>query len=166
MQLLTPKPLTQAAFQDFGEVIDFESARSFPINCGLTTRYHDLATLDTHHKNGYTQVNLFHTKPVAMPHKVRVLERHPLGSQCFIPMDDYPFLVLVAKPAGEISFQDLAVFITTGKQAVNFYKNTWHHYHLVLRESRFVVIDRGGEGENLEEIALREDIELQVPVFP
>ena len=165
MDVLTPKPLSQEVFKEFGEVIELENGRHFSINYGLTTKYQDLATIDTSKNNGHTQVNLFHTRPVAMPHRVRILERHPLGSQLFMPMDDYPFLVLVSRPAGEITFQDLVLFITNGKQAVNLYRNTWHHYHLVLRESRFIVIDRGGEGENLEEMNFYQDVQLHVPVF-
>lgn len=71
MRNLTPQPLTQAAFAPYGEVIDVRSARQIPINYGLTTRFNDLASIDTGDENGRTIVNVFRSRPVALPHTVK-----------------------------------------------------------------------------------------------
>ena len=87
------------------------------------------------------------------------MERHPLGSQGFIPMNSEPFLVLVGKNKDKLSAQDLILFKTNGNQGINLYKNTWHHYQLVLKGPQdFLVIDRGGRGNNLEEIEISDEV--------
>ena len=131
----------------------------FPINHGLTTRYHDLCNIDTSDQGGRAIVSVFRTSPLALPHQVRFMERHPLGSQGFIPTTDIPFLVLVGRKCETLTGADLTLFATNGKQGVNIKKNTWHHFQIVLeRTADFIVIDRGGEGENLEEIEVDGDI--------
>ena len=149
---LTINPLTAEQFAPFGEVIDLETAKQYPINDGLTTRFHDLCTIDSLDQGGRPIVNVFRTSPIPLPHKVVKLERHPLGSQAFIPMDTSPFLVLVGKSGDRLTTQDLQLFITNGRQGINLFKNCWHHFQLGLGEQRdFLVIDRGGVGDNLEE---------------
>ncbi|NKB76798.1 MAG: ureidoglycolate lyase [Gammaproteobacteria bacterium] len=158
---LTINPLTAETFAPFGEVIELENAKQFPINEGLTTRFHDLCTIDTLDQGGKPIVNVFRTNPITLPHRIQKMERHPLGSQSFIPMgngdtvDNAAFLVLVGNPGDSLTPEDLTLFITNGRQGVNLHKNTWHHFQLVLDEQRdFLVIDRGGPRENLEEIAV------------
>ncbi|MEM7195080.1 MAG: ureidoglycolate lyase [Pseudomonadota bacterium] len=157
---LNAVPLTEAAFERYGEVIDLRQAQTQSINGGLTCRYHDLVTVDTADGGGCTLVNVFRTAPIPLPHKVVVMERHPLGSQAFLPMDQAPFLVLVGEPEkNALKAIDLTLFITDGHQGVNFNKNCWHHYQLVLGKTRdFVVIDRGGDGQNLEECVISDSV--------
>ena len=155
MTELTARPLTEEAFAPYGEVIDLRKAQTQDINYGLTTRYHDLASIDTLREGGRTLVNVFRSAPITLPHTVRVMERHPLGSQAFIPMNDRPFLVLVGKGIDRLEVESLQLFITDGEQGVNYHANTWHHYQMVLGQtSDFLVIDRGGPGNNLEEVQL------------
>jgi ureidoglycolate lyase len=53
-------------------------------------------------------------------------------------------------------------FIARGTQGVNYRRNVWHHPLLVLEDdSRFLVIDRGGPGDNLEEVSLSETVYLE-----
>jgi len=165
---LTARPLTAEAFADFGQVIDLAAPRGAPemrINDGLTTRFHDLFTIDTASDGGRPVASIFRSEPLPLPHRVRVMERHPLGSQAFIPLDELPFLVLVAAAAGAsatLAAAQLQLFISNGKQGVNLRKNTWHHFQIVLGRRRdFLVIDRGGAGANLEEA--RVDGEAWIP---
>jgi len=167
MRNLIPVPLTSDAFAQFGEVIDLATAKQIPINYGSTTRFNDLATIDTGDENGRTLINVFRSRPVSLPHTVKIMERHPLGSQAFLSMSDIAFLVLVAPPVQTVHADDLELFITDGRQGVNFYKNTWHHYQLVLgRQTDFVVIDRGGRGENLVEVELRGEAQILAEDLP
>ena len=156
--------MTKAAFAAFGEVVELQGARQIPINDGLTTRFHDLFTIDVNDDGGRPVVSVFRTAPLPLPHRVRSLERHPKGSQAFLPVDEIPFLVLVAASTGSASPvvpSDMSLFITNGRQGVNLYKNTWHHFHIVLGKPRdFIVVDRGGgaDGDNLEETCVNGEV--------
>jgi ureidoglycolate lyase len=156
MKTLAIEPLTREAFAPFGDVIELEGAREIPINLGTTIRYHDLANVDINDAGGRTLVNLFRGQPRTLPFEVKMLERHPLGSQAFIPFDEKPYLVVVA-PAGDLDPQAIRAFVTCGWQGVNYAKGVWHHPLLALGEvSDFIVVDRGGDGLNLNEQNLRE----------
>jgi ureidoglycolate lyase len=151
MKTLAIEPLTREAFAPFGDVIELEGAKQIPINLGTTIRFHDLAKVDVTDEGGRTLVNLFRGQPRELPFEVKMLERHPLGSQAFVPLNDKPYLVVVA-PAGELDESKVRAFVTSGWQGVNYAKGVWHHPLLSLGEvSDFVVVDRGGEGVNLHE---------------
>jgi ureidoglycolate lyase len=151
---LTIEPLTRGAFEPFGDVIELDGARQIPINLGTTIRYHDLARIDVAEGGGRPLVNLFRGQPRTLPFEVTMLERHPLGSQAFIPLTDKPYLIVVA-PAGEFQFDDVRAFVTRGWQGVNYAKGVWHHPLIALDTvSDFIVIDRGGEGPNCDERTL------------
>jgi ureidoglycolate lyase len=156
MKTLTIEPLTREAFAPFGDVIETEGAKQIPINLGTTIRFHDLATVDVEEGGGRTLINLFRGQPRTLPFEVKMLERHPLGSQAFIPLNDKPYLVVVA-PAGELDPSKIRAFVTSGWQGVNYAKGVWHHPLIALGEvSDFVVVDRGGEGVNCHELDLPE----------
>lgn len=155
VQIITPKPLTQQSFSAFGDVIEASAdANNFPINNGFTQRYHDLAKVDVTDKQGHAIVSLFRTTPLAQPIAIKMMERHPLGSQAFIPMGENPYLVVVA-PAGEFDVNNIEVFFANSNQGVNYHKGTWHHFCLALGgESDFLVVDRSGEGDNCDVLEL------------
>ena len=163
---LTVAPLTKEAFKPFGDVIELEGAEHFPINQGTTQRYHDLAKLDLNVVGGKPIVSIFESQPRQLPIKLEVMERHPLGSQAFYPLQNQEWLVVVAACAADNSgdptdIDNLKAFRATGTQGVNYARNVWHHPLLVLHtNSRFMVIDRKGPGENLEERAFEHDVWL------
>lgn len=143
--------LTREAFAPFGDVIELAGAKHFAINGGTTQRYHDLATVDLGPDGGRTLINVFRGQPRRLPYEVKMLERHPLGSQAFIPLKTTPYLVVVA-PAGELDVGRMRAFVSEGWQGVNYARGVWHHPLLALDEvSDFVVVDRGGEGHNCDE---------------
>ncbi len=152
---LRPKPLDQSTFAPFGEVVSLDRAEQIPINDGLTTRFNDLAHIDVATGGGRVAVNLFRSSPIPLPHRVQRLERHPLGSQLFYPLGAVRFLVLVAPASARVQADDLQLFVSNGSQGVNFHRNTWHHYQMVLgHPADFIVVDRLGPGNNLEEQAV------------
>ncbi|MFT3990178.1 MAG: ureidoglycolate lyase [Luteolibacter sp.] len=156
MKTLTIEPLTAGAFAPFGEVIDLGTAHHYPINLGTTERFHDLLTVDTSTGNGRTLVNLFRGQPRKLPFEITMMERHPLGSQAFLPLSEQPYLIVVAEK-GPLVPENLRAFITCGWQGVNYAKDVWHHPLLALdRVSDFIVIDRGEDGGNLVEENLSE----------
>lgn len=156
---LTIEPLTREAFAPFGDVIELEGAKQFPINQGTTIRFHDLANVDVG-EGGRALISLFRGQPRTLPFEVKMLERHPRGSQAFIPQNDKPYLVVVA-PSGELDPSKLRAFVSRGWQGVNYARGVWHHPLLALGEvSDFLVVDRGGEGHNCDEQDLAESVWL------
>ena len=156
MKTLTLEPLTRAAFAPFGDVIELEGAIHDPIHLGSTERVHVLAHVDTSLQGGRTLINLFRGQPRMLPFEIRMMERHPLGSQAFIPLTSNPYLIVVAEK-GELHPDRLRAFITQGWQGVNYARDVWHHPLLAIdNTSDFIVIDRGGDGNNLVEQDLSE----------
>ena len=159
--ILRPEPLTRAAFKPFGDVIETAGARHYPINQGTTMRYHDLAAVDVATGGGKTLINIFRGQPRPRPIEIRLMERHPLGSQAFVPLQRRDYLVVVADPARPVSPGALRTFRATGTQGVNYARNVWHHPLLVLEaDSDFLVVDRGGPGDDLEEFWFAEDTDI------
>jgi len=138
-------PLTADAFAPFGEVLEI-GGEARVINDGKCLRYHDRARMDF--ADGRAGISIFHAQIRALPYQFDLIERHPLGSQAFIPMSADPFLVIVAP---DISATPRA-FITNGAQGINLRAGTWHGVLTPLAGAGlFAVIDRIGTGANLEE---------------
>jgi len=161
MNTLTLEPLTRAAFKPFGDVIELDGAQHFPINGGTTERFHDLARVDIGaDAGGRPLINVFRGQPRAQPIKISMMERHPLGSQAFLPLGAVSYLVVVA-PAGEFDASKLRAFFTRGWQGVNYARGVWHHPLIVLDVAAdFIVVDRGGKEANCEETYLLESFQL------
>ncbi|WP_185805031.1 ureidoglycolate lyase [Pontivivens nitratireducens] len=147
--MIVVEPLTQTAFAPFGDVLEVAGKPDKLINQGLCGRYHDRATLDF--GAGRAGISLFDAQPRSLPHRLDMMERHPLGSQAFIPMTHTPFLVIVAADAGGRPDTPRA-FLTQAGQGVNYHRNTWHGVLTPLHApGLFAVVDRIGDGENLQE---------------
>ncbi len=145
------EPLSQEAFAPFGQVIELEGAHHYPINNGMTERYHDLARVELGGVHPRPLISIFRGQPYSLPIDLRLVERHPLGSQAFYPLGDHAWLIIVAEDAGGIPTR-LRAFRPAPGQGVNIAMNTWHGVLTVLeRASDFLVVDRGGDGNNLEE---------------
>lgn len=142
-------PLTAQAFAPFGDVLEVSGAPDKIINQGQCGRYHDRAVLDF--ADGRSGISLFDANPRALPYQLEMVERHPQGSQAFIPMTNQPFLVIVAPDEGGVPGQPLA-FVTQPGQGVNYHRGTWHGVLTPLHApGLFAVVDRIGSGANLEE---------------
>lgn len=145
------EPLTKAAFAPFGDVIETEGAELRLINGGTTERFHDLMKIDVETEGGKPIVSIFRGQQFGWPVSISMVERHPLGSQAFIPMGRFPFLVVVAEDDGGKPKPPRA-FIAVDGQGVNYARDVWHHPLLSLgMVSDFIVIDRSGPGDNLQE---------------
>ena len=151
MKSLLLSKLNAESFAEFGDVLEAQGD-AMEINQGSTLRFNDLGTIDVTEQQGRPLFNIFRATPLAQPISVCMLERHPLSSQAFFPLDNRPYLVVVA-PAGEkIVAEEIKAFLAHGRQGVNYRRGTWHHPLLALeQESDFIVIDRGGDGDNCDE---------------
>jgi ureidoglycolate lyase len=143
------EPLTAEVFAPFGEVLEASGAPDRLINRGLCGRFHDRARLDF--ADGRAGLSLFLAEPRALPYALDMVERHPEGSQAFIPMHEHPFLVIVAEDSGGAPGTPRA-FVTAPGQGVNYRRNVWHGVLAPLHApGLFAVVDRIGGGGNLEE---------------
>jgi len=143
------EPITKAAFAAFGDVIDTEGAPDKMINQGLCGRFHDRARLDF--PDGRAGISLFKAETRTLPLTLDMVERHPDGSQAFLPMSLDPFLVVVAPDEGGKPGKPRA-FQTMAGQGINFHRGTWHGVLTPLyAPGLFAVVDRIGDGPNLEE---------------
>ena len=151
------KPLTRENFCSFGDVIDVcDSNHIIAINDGLANRHHDLATVDVSDQSGQAIISIIDTDKTPLPLRVSVMERHPIGSQAFMPIGNSPYIVLVA-PAGEFDADKLQGFLAQANQGINYAKGTWHHACIShIQPNQFLVVDRGGEGENCDFVTLPE----------
>ena len=144
------EPLTREAFAPFGDVIEAAGAPDKIINEGLCGRHHDLARLDFG-EEGRAGISVFDAEPRTLPYRLELLERHPDGSQAFLPLSLAAFLVIVAPDDGGRPGTPRA-FVTTPGQGINLLRNTWHGVLTPLAApGLFAVVDRIGSGANLQE---------------
>lgn len=147
MRTVRAEPLTAEGFAPFGRVIETRGEPDRIINAGLCGRWHDVAPLDVEGRAG---ISVFVAEPRPLPHRLDLLERHPLGSQAFVPMTEHPFLVVVAEGGDEPGA--VRAFLAGTGQGVAYGRGVWHGVLTPLHApGRFAVIDRVAEGSNLEE---------------
>ena len=152
MPVIKPQPLTAEAFAPYGDILDATGDFRL-INEGMCQRHHDRATLDFG-DGGRAGISIFKAEPRALPYSFDLIERHPDGSQAFIPMTPHPFLIIVAR---SLDATPLA-FLTNGAQGINLHRGTWHGVLTPLQapgapatNGLFAVVDRIGPTPNLEE---------------
>jgi ureidoglycolate lyase len=143
-------PLTREAFAPFGDVVEIADRPALTINQGFADRFNGLAKIDVSDAGGAAQVSIFRARQRPQPIAIELMERHPLGSQLFYPLQNEIWLVLVCSdPRAHDSYR---AYLANGTQGVNYAKNTWHHPLLVLHDNaQFMIVDRAGPGDNLEE---------------
>jgi len=148
--LIQIEPISADAFAPFGDILTLKSSPDHMINQGMCGRHHDLAQL-AFADGGKAGISLFDAIPRDLPYTLTMMERHPLGSQAFIPMHEHEFLVIVAadhlgKPATP------RAFLTAPRMGINIHPNIWHGVLTPIKApGLFAVIDRIGDGTNLEE---------------
>lgn len=165
------EPLSAAGFAPFGDVIEAgvavndraDSAPAYTINAGSATRWDDVARIEVAEGGGRLRVSVARAAPRALPALVDFLERHPLGSQAFVPMTGTRFLVVVAPGEGPPRAADVRAFVAGPGQGINYRRGLWHFPLSALeRVSDFLVLDRDGPGENLEILSLDRPLRVRV----
>ncbi len=154
---ITAEPLTQTAFAAFGDVLDATGDFRL-INEGLCRRHHDRAKVDS--GDARTGISIFNAEPRALPYVFDLVERHPDGSQAFLPMTQHPFLVIVSDGPHATP----RAFLTNGAQGINLHRGTWHGVLTPLHSpGLFAVVDRIGATPNLEEYRYPERFTVTAP---
>jgi ureidoglycolate lyase len=162
-RILVAQPLTRTAFASFGQVIEPDEARAYPINGGRCMRHHALASAEAAGEDASVIINLFRGQPAAFPLTLSMVERHPLGSQAFMPLSPRPFLVVVCADEDGRPGRPSA-FLTAPGQGVNYPRNLWHGVLTPIGEAQdFLVVDRAGGGCNLEEHFFDAPWEIRLP---
>ena len=162
-RVIVAQPLTRENFAPFGDVIDTGGELHYPINGGKTERYHALARPEAIGPNGHVLISIGKATPYDFPLELTMVERHPLGSQAFIPLSPRPFLVVVCHDENGVPGTPRA-FLTEPGQGVNYARNCWHGVLTPIGEPQdFLIIDRGGDGDNLEEFYFPAPYEIHLP---
>jgi ureidoglycolate lyase len=158
--------ITRESFAPFGDLIVLEGAQTFSCNQGRAVRHHDLAPhIDVIDEGGRAGLSIYRSVASPLPFHVEVMERHPLGSQIFLPVTTDPgtrYLIAVA-PRGELRLDAVRAFVVRGQTGINYFKGVWHLPIVALDQPMdFVTVDRIGAGNNLDEVRMTQDVRIVV----
>ena len=147
--VIKPKPINKENFKKFGDMITTADIKPIEINEGYAKRFDGIANLDTSKDNGETTICIFSALKRSFPMKIDMMEKHPLGSQAFVPMKETTFLVFVAPEGGKPNLSEAEAFIVPPGIGVNYNPGTWHFPLIATEDMNFLVVDRKGSGNNL-----------------
>ena len=148
-KIIKPIPITKENFAKYGDMISTKDIKPLEINNGYAKRYDGIANLNTSSDNGETTISIFSALKRNFPMKIDMMEKHPLGSQAFIPMKDTTFLVFVAPKEEKLDLNKIEAFIIPPGIGVNYSPGTWHFPLISTEDMNFLVVDRKGSGDNL-----------------
>ena len=146
---IKPKIINKKNFRKFGQIIDTSKKNYFRINNGYAKRYDGIANLNTKKNNGESTISIFSALKRSFPMKVDMMEKHPLGSQAFIPMKETVFLAFVAPEGEKPDLNKIESFIIPKGIGVNYNPGIWHFPLISTEDMNFLVVDRLGSGNNL-----------------
>ena len=147
--IIKPKKITQKNFEKFGELISTLKKKPININNGYAKRFDNLCKINTSIKKGRTIMSIFSAKKRKFPMSIKMMEKHPLGSQAFIPMNETTFLVFVSPKGKKPNVKKIESFIVPKQMGVNYKPGIWHFPLISKKNMNFLVIDRKGKGNNL-----------------
>tara|TARA_Y100000992_G_scaffold49667_1_gene29102 strand:- start:168 stop:665 length:498 start_codon:yes stop_codon:yes gene_type:complete len=148
-RIIKPIPMTKENFSKFGDMIGTENIKPIEINNGYANRFDDIAKIDTANNNGETTISIFSALKRSFPMKIDMMEKHPLGTQAFIPMKETTFLTLVAPEGKKLEMDKIESFVVPKGKGVNYKTGIWHFPLISTEDMDFLVVDRKGPGENL-----------------
>ena len=146
---IKPKKINKKNFSKFGQIIDTSKKKYFRINNGYAKRYDNLGKINTSLNKGRTIVSIFSAKKRKFPMKVDMMEKHPLGSQAFVPMKETSFLVFVAPKGNKPDLKKIQSFRIPKQTGINLNPGIWHFPLISTKDMNFLVLDRKGKGNNL-----------------
>jgi len=147
--IIKPKKITRKNFKKFGDLISKKKIKPININNGYAKRFNNLCKINTSVKKGSTIMSIFSAKKRKFPMKITMMEKHPLGSQAFVPMSETKFLVFVAPKGKKPNTKKIQSFIVPKQTGINYKPGIWHFPLISTKSMNFLVIDRKGKGNNL-----------------
>mgnify|MGYP005646785277 FL=1 len=147
--IIKPKLISKENFKKFGDMITTSGIKPLEINDGYAKRFDGIANLNTKKDNGESTISIFSALKRSFPMKVDMMEKHPLGSQAFIPMKETVFLAFVAPEGDEPDLNKIESFIIPNGIGVNYNAGVWHFPLIATEDMNFLVVDRLGDGDNL-----------------
>ena len=147
--IIKPKKITRKNFQKYGDLISVKKKKSININDGYAKRFDNLCRINTSSKKGKTIMSIFSAKKRKFPMNIKMMEKHPLGSQAFVPMNETTFLVFVAPKGKRPNTKKIESFIVPKQTGINYKPGIWHFPLISSKNMNFLVIDRKGMGNNL-----------------
>jgi len=147
--IIKPKKITQKNFKKFGDLISASKAKPININNGYAKRFDNLCRINTSLKKGNTIMSIFSAKKRKFPMNIKMMEKHPLGSQAFIPMNETTFLAFVAPQNNKLEIEKIESFIIPPGIGINYKPGTWHFPLISTENMNFLIVDRQGPGNNL-----------------
>ena len=148
-KIIIPNKITKDNFSSFGDIISTKDVKPIDINEGYAKRFDDLADIDISNDEGKAIVSIFSALKRNFPMKIDMMEKHPLGSQAFIPMKETTFLVLVAPQGDKPDIKMIKTFIVPPGIGINYKPGIWHFPLISTVDMNFLVVDRKGPGNNL-----------------
>jgi len=148
-KIIKPIKITKINFATYGDLVSSDDVKPMDINAGYAKRFDNLANINTSKNEGKTIISIFSALKRTFPMKIDMMEKHPLGSQAFIPMKETTFLSFVAPPGEKPAIDKIESFIIPPKTGINYKPGTWHFPLISTENTNFLVIDRKGDGENL-----------------
>ena len=148
-KIIKPIRITKENFSKYGDMISTKDIKPLKINNGYAKRYDGIANLNTSNDNGETTISIFSALKRSFPMKIDMMEKHPLGSQAFIPMKETTFLVFVAPKGEKPNLDKVEAFIIPAGIGVNYNPGIWHFPLISTEDMNFLVVDRKGLGDNL-----------------
>ena len=148
-KIFKPTKINRKNFNPYGDLISSDDIDYIDINAGYAKRFDNLANIDTLNGGGKTIISIFSASKRTFPMKIDMMEKHPLGSQAFIPMKETTFLSFVAPPGESPEISKIQSFIVPPKTGINYKPGIWHFPLISTEDTNFLVIDRKGDGNNL-----------------
>jgi ureidoglycolate lyase len=158
---LKPEPLTSERFALYGDVIETSIDRTAAMNAERFQRFDDLCNVDMK-DDGRVAISIARCRvATSLPLRIDMVERHPLGSQAFVPLTPCRIVVVVAPPEESVDASDLRAFVSNGRQGINYHRGTWHMPLIAFDAGReFLIIDRAADIPNCDTHDLDEPVML------
>ena len=148
-KIIEPIPITKENFAKYGDMISTKDIEPLEINNGYAKRYDGIAKLNTSKDNGETTISIFSALKRSFPMKIDMMEKHPLGSQAFIPLKETTFIAFVAPKGEKPDLNKIESFIIPPGIGINYNPGIWHFPLISTEDMNFLVVDRKGSGDNL-----------------
>ena len=158
---LKPEPLTRERCAHYGDVIEGAADNPNVMNEARFQRFDDMCDVDL--GDGDVSISIARCRaPTVLPLRIDMVERHPLGSQAFVPLKPCRMVVVVAPPGESVDAEDLRAFVTNGRQGINYHRGTWHMPLIAFDVGQdFLIVDRGGEESNCDTHSLDQVVMLE-----